>query len=209
MGGRRIADVVTALAAVLVAASGVLLFGELQVLRAARALEQEAAVIAAGGVPAIPEPEARWFTPARALLIDGLRLSRIAAVTPDPEVRSGLLDRAAQALNKAARARSKWGEARVGQAYISALRRGAHASETVRLLAESYRMAPILKGAARWRVATGLGAWSNLAPDAQRAVLDEAVWLSQQSFRDQQSVLGMARRSPAYLRFFLRWREFR
>ncbi len=207
--GRRIAEIVTGLSAVLAVWSCALLYSEWQVALSATMLRREATIIADGGIPVVGDSEGASRVPARALLIDGLRLSRLAAVTADRRARYGLLEKSKLALANAERARPDWGEVVIGQAYLSSLRRGDAAPDTLRLVAESYRKTSILKGAAPWRVMIGFGHWAALDARTQRAAINEAVWLSQQSYRDEQAVFAMARRSLAYVRFFLRWREVR
>ncbi|RYD68179.1 MAG: hypothetical protein EOP58_01245 [Sphingomonadales bacterium] len=181
----------------LTSAAAVVLYGELEVSRAQRALE-------AGSPPSLHTSS----SPARAGVVNALRLAR-AAEAGGGANRQQMLDRSIALIEQSSAERPAWGEAALVRAYAHALRDGIGHPQTCRALAASYHDAPFLRHAASWRVETSLACWGSLAVDARRAAVEEAVWLSRIAPESHPAILASMRGSEAYVPFVLRWRELR
>jgi len=183
------------------AASLAVLGAELHVTRAQRALES-------GGPPPslVNDPGS---PAARVGLLHALRLAQAAEPMSAGPRRQQLLDRAIQGVGQASHKRPAWGEAELVTAYAHALRDGLDDPRTWQALSASYRNAPFLRQAAAWRVAAALACWSRLSKQTQRAVVEEAVWISRIAPDTHPATLALMRGSDAYMAFVLRWRELR
>ncbi|QAY77476.1 hypothetical protein [Sphingosinicella sp. BN140058] len=153
--------------------------------------------------PAAPDP-AGTAAP-RARLLRAIFLLRTAQTTPDAGAAQRLRQEAEGELAAARTARATWGDAAVVTAFAESLRQPESMSAIASALAESYRGAPYLKDASRWRIEMGLWCWDLLPPVARDRLINEAVWYVRLRPQDRTHVFGLMRLSPAYRPFLLRW----
>lgn len=144
-------------------------------------------------------------SPPRALLANALLRARVAQRSQDPDDRRRLLDAALAELQAMRGARPYWGEMWSTLAYVQAMRLGPDSPAARNAFDRSYMDAPYLSRAAAWRVGYGFQEWDVLTPTTRNRVLDEAVWLARSSTNALDTILPVARSSPAYEAFMVHW----
>ncbi|MFZ2994696.1 MAG: hypothetical protein WA070_00655 [Sphingobium sp.] len=164
------------------------------------------AAIASGAAPNISVRDMALDAPPRARLADALALSRAAQFTlDDTQERTALLDSALARLQSIGNTRPYWGEFWSTRAFAQSMRLGPRATKVRESLNRSYRDAPYLSRAGAWRIAYGFAYWNDLNDLTQDRVLNEAVWLARSSPVMLDSVLTLARQSPAYRAYVVHW----
>lgn len=116
--------------------------------------------------------------PARALAASAVSLIVQAAAEPPEVQRRARLQEAERRLERALQARSAEGEWWVWLAYARVLE-GRNFPAAVANLQRSYAATPFLPQEGAWRVRISAGAWSQLDAKTRRALVDEAVWLTE------------------------------
>jgi long-subunit fatty acid transport protein len=74
----------------------------------------------------------------------------------------------------------------------------------LRAFAASYRVAPFMMAAARWRIAFGVEHWADLPPDTRGAVIEEAVWLTTYDGGTRGAVVALMGDTPAGMLYAMR-----
>lgn len=143
--------------------------------------------------------------PARAALLLGLAQTRSAMMSVNPAERAARIDDAKLRVSQALDARPAWGEAWVVATYLSLLTEGPGSETTRRDYAESLRYAPYLYKAAAWRLRYGVSQWGRLPADTQRAMLNEAAWLSRLPPSGALRVERLLGNSPAAAAYYARF----
>lgn len=203
---RRVATGVLVVCAVAIACSLLVLRQEYIVADAEARLDVVNAAIASGDVPNIGTQDMAIDGPPRALLARALTLARAAQLEPEgSEDRVLLLDRALGQTQSIESERPYWSEAWATRAFVQSLRLGPEAADVRNALDRSYRDAPYLSRAGAWRVGYGFRYWSDLDDQTRDRMLNEAVWLARSSPTMLDSILALARQSPGYRAYIVRW----
>jgi hypothetical protein len=210
MFARRMAWGAIGACAFLIALSLYVVGQEIIVAKAEGRLDRVSRALASGGKPTLSVNDMPLNAPPRARLADALVLARAAqsnAYTAD--MRASLLDGALTRLQSIGQARPYWGELWATKAFAQSMRQGVEQKYTHESLDRSYCDAPYLSRAGAWRVGYGFAHWNDLNDQTRDGLLNEAVWLARSSGIMRDSVLTLARRSPAYSAYILRWMSAR
>ena len=206
--GRHVSLFVMGLCVVAIGAALLTLGTEIALADAQHDLRVDVATIARGEVPPPFETATAGDSP-RLALVEAIRLAQRAQAERSPELRKMLIDGAQGRVDHALASRPRWGEAAVAAAYIQTLRSGRLDRLAVAMLARSYDDTAFLKDATPWRVRAAAAAWSRLPARARNAAVDEAVWYARWNDATAQQMMEIARSSPIYGPFMLRWRAVR
>jgi hypothetical protein len=98
-------------------------------------------------------------------------------VSSDETIR--LIAQANVMLNIAINARPNWGQPYIVRAFIEGLNANQVNSKSTSYIVKSYTLSPFLSPEGIWRVRYGLADWNNLDELTRRALIEEAIALSQ------------------------------
>lgn len=149
-----------------------------------------------------PSPPA--LAPARYLLTDSLYLARLAAAMENGTGRQSLLRRAGDEADRAAVARSHWGEAQLARAYIESLSHPDLEATELYALVRSYIDAPYIHDAGLWRLTRSLPYWDRFPRSTRHSIQRESIWfLCKSSGTVRRQLFELIRQSPAYRPIFI------
>lgn len=162
--------------------------------------------IARGDVALPPLDVACSFRPPeRASLMDALNMAERARVSRSPTDRAVMLAGAAVAVEPLLSLNPRHAQALSVAAFVEAMRWPTDQRAARFQLGESYRYGPFRADGSGWRAAYGMSQWDALAPNTQKAVIDEAIALSRINPERRSDMFAIARSSPAYMPFLDRW----
>ena len=153
----------------------------------------------------VEEHDSRRLPP-RALLAVGSIRSTMAVNEKKPAARRALIAEGRRDVDLALARRPGWGSAWVMRAYLDSLD-PARGDATRAAFVRSYRAAPFLRSEGLWRVSHAVADWHALDPAIRVAALEEAQWLANRGYEDQDRVRAVLGGSAAAVAFQLRFRR--
>lgn len=137
--------------------------------------------VRASHIPAMWSADRLDTVPARALLIRAQIFARSAFGLQPGIAREEQLRLAQASLTAAMAARPMWGEAKVVQTFINFVAYGLDAQATHDAFAISYAATRFSSDSGVWRVRLGIADWQHIDPGVRQHMIEEAVWLGNQS----------------------------